>query len=153
MPSKPKDDAESENRKIVRSLLRPESEQETSSSQTHRFEDFIDEKTITSHDIFNSKEMKIKILEVSDEHPPIKWKLGDRVKVNKILVTIKHLDSGKIEEGEFDIQAIEKEMIQKSHYVSSSRWIPTTDIKNGHVTNSRHTGLISTAVALDYITF
>jgi len=80
-------------------------------------------------------------------------KFGDRVKINKIIVTIKHLQTQQIEEGEFDIESIEKELAEKRHYTSTNRWVPTSDIKNGYVTNSRHTTLISDAAALDYITF
>ncbi|MFQ5573811.1 MAG: hypothetical protein ACE5EJ_06130, partial [Nitrosopumilaceae archaeon] len=90
--------------KVIESLLRPESEHESKSGPTTRFEDFVDERILISGDIFGKKEMKIKILDVSDEHPPNQWKLGDRVKVNKILVTVKHLESQEVEEGEFDIE-------------------------------------------------
>jgi len=102
---------------------------------------------------FADKEMKIKILEVSDEIASLVTKFGDRVKINKIIVTIKHLQTQQIEEGEFDIESIEKELAEKRHYTSTNRWVPTRDIKNGYVTNSRHTSLISDAAALDYITF
>ncbi|WP_255430791.1 hypothetical protein [Candidatus Nitrosopumilus sp. SW] len=34
------------------------------------FEEFTDEKTLISHDAFGNKQMKIKVLEVSDETPP-----------------------------------------------------------------------------------
>jgi len=97
--------------------------------------------------------MKIKILEVSDEIAALTTKFGDRVKINKIIVTIKHLQTQQIEEGEFDIESIERELSEKRHYTSTNRWVPTRDIKNGYVTNSRHTSLISDAAALDYITF
>ena len=92
-------------------------------------------------------------MEVSDELPPAQWKFGDRVKVNKILITIKHLDTNEVEEAEFDIEKIENELIEQRNYTSTNRWVPTTDIKNGYVIGSRHTSLISDAVALDYITF
>ena len=108
---------------------------------------------MTSNDPFGKKQMKIKVLEVSDEHAPRQWKFGDRIKVNKILVTIKHLESSEIEEAEFDIAAIEKELVEKRHYSSTNRWVPTNEIKNGYVTSSRHTSLISDASALDYIVF
>jgi hypothetical protein len=117
------------------------------------FEDFVDERMLVSHDIFGKKEMKIKVLEVSDEHSPVHWKFGDRVKINKILVTVKHLDTQQVEEAEFDIDKIEKELAEKRHYTSTNRWVPANDIKNGYVVNSRHTSLISDAVALDYIVF
>jgi len=117
------------------------------------FEEFVDERVLVSHDTYGKKEMKIKILEVSDETPPSQWKFGDRVKVNKILVTIKHLDTQQVEEGEFDIQAMEKELKEKRHYSSTNRWVPTKEVKNGYVVNSRHSSLISDASALDYIVF
>ena len=117
------------------------------------FDEFIDERILVSHNAFGDKEMKIKILEVSDEIAPLTTKFGDRVKINKIIVTIKHLQTQQIEEGEFDIESIERELIEKRHYTSTNRWVPTKDIKNGYVTNSRHTTLISDAAALDYITF
>ena len=77
------------------------------------FSDFIDERMLISHDVLGKKEMKIKVLELSDETPPSQWKLGDRVKVNKILITIKHLGTQEIEEGELDIEAVEKELVEK----------------------------------------
>ena len=117
------------------------------------FDEFIDERTLVSHNAFGNKEMKIKILEVSDELAPLTSKFGDRVKINKIIVTIKHLQTQQIEEGEFDIESIERELIEKRHYTSTNRWVPTEDVRNGYVTNSRHTTLISDAAALDYIAF
>lgn len=135
-----------------KSLLESASESKETNSRII-FEEFTDERTLISYDVFGKKQMKIKVLEVSDENPPSKWKFGDRVKVSKILVTIKHLTSQEIEEGEFDIEAIERELAEKRHYTSTNRWIPTTDIKNGYVVGSRHTTLISDASALDYIVF
>ena len=117
------------------------------------FDDFIDERILISHNAFGDKEMKIKILEVSDEIAPLAGKFGDRVKINKIIITIKHLQTQEIEEGEFDIEAIENELIEKRHYTSTNRWVPTGDIKNGYLANTRHTTLISDAAALDYLTF
>jgi len=83
----------------------------------------------------------------------IRWKFGDRVKINKILITIKYLETQQVEEAEFDIEAIEKELVEKRHYSSSNRWVPVEDIKNGYAVSSRHTSLTSDAMALDYITF
>ena len=117
------------------------------------FSDFIDERMLISRDILGKKEMKIKVLELSDDTAPSQWKLGDRVKVNKILITIKHLETQEIEEGELDIESVENELVEKRHYTSPNRRVPTKDIKNGYVINSRHTRLISDASALDLIEF
>jgi len=138
--------SEEENSKIN---FKPTTTHETKTS----FDEFIDERVLVSHNAFGDKEMKIKILEVSDESAPLASKFGDRVKINKIIVTIKHLKNQQVEEGEFDIESIERELAEKRHYTSTNRWVPIDDIKNGYVTNSRHTSLISDAVALDYIIF
>ena len=118
-----------------------------------RFDEFIDERILVSHNAIGNKEMKIKIIEISDENPPLITKFGNRVKINKILITIKHLENQQIEEAEFDIEEIERELIEKRHYTSTNRWIPTDSIKNGYIVNTRHTSLISDAMALDYIIF
>lgn len=137
--------------KNIESLLETVSDAEVNSRIS--FEEFNDERMLISHDAFGKKQMKIKILEVSDENPVLKWKFGDRVKVTKIMVTIKHLTTQQVEEAEFDIEAIERELAEKRHYSSTNRWIPATDIKNGYVVGSMHTRLISDASALDYIMF
>lgn len=136
----------------VKSILSAVSEPEPSRRRT-KFEEFVDERLLVSMDALGNKQMKIKVLDVSDEHPPVQWRFGDRIKITKILVTIKHLSTQEVEEGEFDIEAIERELAEKRHYTSTNRWVPTNDIKNGYVAGSRHTSLISDAVALDYIVF
>jgi len=138
-------------KKTSESLLKTISDAEVNSRIS--FEEFTDESTLISSDAFGKKQMKIKILEVSDEQAPLKWKLGDRVKVIKILVTIRHLTTQQVEESEFDIEAIERELAEKRHYTSTNRWIPVNFIKNGYVLRSYHTRLISDAHALDYIVF
>jgi hypothetical protein len=135
----------------IESLLETVSDAEVNSRIS--FEEFTDERALISSDTFKKKHMKIKVLEVSDENPVSKWKFGDRVKITKILVTIKHLATQQVEEAEFDIEAIELEMSEKRHYSSVNRWIPVEDIKNGYVVGSMHTRLISDASALDYIIF
>ena len=115
------------------------------------FENFVDERSLISHDAFGSKEIKIKLLEVEDEIPDHVWRFGVRVKVKKILLTIKHIQTQQIEESEFDLKEIEKEMKEKRHYSSTNRWVQTTDVKNGYILSTRHSLLLSDAVALDYI--
>ena len=135
----------------VESLLETVSDAEVNSRIS--FEEFTDERALIRHDAFGKKQMKIKVLEVSDENPVLKWKFGDRVKVTKIMVTVKHLTTQQVEEAEFDIEAIERELAEKRHYSSTNRWIPADEIKNGYVIGSKHTRLISDASALDYIIF
>ena len=116
------------------------------------FEDFVDERSLVSRDALATKEIKLKLLEVEDDTSDHIWRFGVRVKVKRILITIKHIDTQQIEEGECDLHVIEKEMKEKRHYSSTNRWVPTTDIKNGYIVNSRHASLLADAVALDYIT-
>ena len=137
--------------KITESLLQSVSDAEVNSRIS--FEEFTDEKSLISYNAFGSKQMKIKVLEVSDEIAPTQWKLGNRVKVTKILITVKHLTTQEVEEGEFDVEEIERELAEKRHYSSTNRWIPAGDIKNGYVIGTMHTRLISDASALDYIVF
>ena len=115
------------------------------------FEDFVDERSLISRDALGTKEIKLKLLEVEDDTSDHVWRFGVRVKVKKILVTIKHITNQQIEEGEFDLGAIEKEMKEKRHYSSTNRWVQTTDIKNGYILSTRHASLLADAVALDYI--
>ena len=72
------------------------------------FENFVDERMLVSRDALGKKEMKIKVLEVSDDTPPSQWKFGDRVKINKILITIKHLEKQKVEEYALSLDAVKK---------------------------------------------
>ena len=115
------------------------------------FENFVDERSLISHDVTGNKEIKIKLVEVEDDASDHNWKFGVRIKVKKILITIKHLQTQQVEEGEFDLKDIEKEMKEKRHYSSTNRWVQTTDVKNGYILSSRHNILLSDAVALDYI--
>ena len=137
----------------IESLLDLVSEADDGVNSRISFEEFTDERILISHDSTGSKQMKIKVLEVSDESTPSKWKFGDRVKINKILITIKHLNTQEVEEGEFDIEEIERELAEKRHYSSTNRWILANDIKNGYVVGAYHTRLISDAAALDHIIF
>ena len=60
----------------IESLLDLVSETEDVNSRI-TFEEFTDERILISHDSTGGKQMKIKVLEVSDENPPSKWKFGD----------------------------------------------------------------------------
>jgi hypothetical protein len=137
----------------IESLIDLVSEADDGVNSRISFEEFTDERILISHDSTGNKQMKIKVLEVSDENSPSKWKFGDRVKISKILITIKHLTTQEVEEGEFNIEEIELEMAEKRHYSSTNRWILANDIKNGYVVGAYHTRLISDAAALDYIVF
>jgi hypothetical protein len=150
--SEEKEESELETSK-VESVFDLVSESEDSTNSRISFEEFTDERMLISYDSTGNKQMKIKVLEVSDENTPSKWKFGDRVKISKIQITIKHLSNQEIEEAEFDIEAIEREIEEKRHYSSTNRWIPANEIKNGYVVRTYHTRLISDAAALDHLIF
>ena len=150
--SEDKNSLESEPPKIE-SIMDLVSEEADSVNSRTSFEEFTDERILISYDSTGNKQMKIKVLEVSDERNPSLWKFGDRVKINKILITIKHLKTQEVEEAEFDIEAIERELAEKRHHSSTNRWIETNDIKNGYVIATCHNRLISDAHSLDYIVF
>ena len=105
------------------------------------FENFVDERSLVSRDVAGTKELKIKLLEVEDDISDHNWKFGVRVKVKKILVTIKHLNTQQVEEAEFDLKEIEKEMKEKRHYSSTNRWVQTdrksTRLNSSHIQKSR----------------
>ncbi len=147
------EDKESPESTKVESILDLVTEAEEAVNSRISFEEFTDERLLISHDSTGNKQMKIKVLEVSDENTPSKWKFGDRVKISKILITIKHLDTQMVEEAEFDIEEIERELAEKRHYTSTNRWVPANEIKNGYVSRTFHTRLISDAAALDHIVF
>lgn len=147
-PAEQAPDAPADADRAVRSLLADDEPE-----RTYAFDEFIDERVLVSRNLSGTKEMKIKVLEVSDEHPPLRWKFGDRVKIKRILITIKHLESQQIEEAECDIEAVEADLARERHYTSTNRWVPSSDIKNGYVVGSRHISLISDAIALDRIIF
>lgn len=147
------EDKESPESTKVESILDLVTEAEEAVNSRMSFEEFTDERLLISHDSTGNKQMKIKVLEVSDENTPSKWKFGDRVKISKILITIKHLDTQMVEEAEFDIEEIERELAEKRHYTSTNRWVPANEIKNGYVSRTFHTRLISDAAALDHIVF
>jgi len=115
------------------------------------FEDFVDERSLISQDALGTKEIKLKLLEVEDDTSDHVWRFGVRVKVKRVLITIKHIKTQQIEEGECDLKEIEKEMKEKRHYSSTNRWVQTTDIKNGYILSTRHSSLLADAVALDYL--
>ena len=92
-----KNSLESEPPKIE-SMMDLVSEEADSVNSRISFEEFTDERILISYDSTGNKQMKIKVLEVSDERNPSLWKFGDRVKINKILITIKHLKTQEVEE-------------------------------------------------------
>ncbi len=116
------------------------------------FKNYTDERLITSRDALNRMEIKLKLLEITeDAFDPIGYKIGHRILVKKVLALIKYTRTNEIEEKELDLESIEKEMKTKRVYSSSNRWVHPTDIKNGYIISDRHVLLLADALALDHI--
>ena len=116
------------------------------------YEGYLSDRLLMSRDALNKKQIKIKILEHDERSRDIS-KNGDRVLIKKILLIVQNLETEEIEETELDIEEIEKRMKKERLFTSSNRWVPRVDIKNNFVSGSRHTYLLSDAIALDIVSF
>lgn len=116
------------------------------------YEGYLSDRMLMSRDALNKKQIKIKILE-QDERIRDMSKYGDRVLIKKILLIVQNLETEEIEEIEIDIEELENRMKKERLFTSSNRWVPRVDIKNNFVSGSRHTYLLSDAIALDIVSF
>lgn len=116
------------------------------------YEGYLSDRLLMSRDALNKKQIKIKIVE-QDERNRDFSKNGDRVLIKKILLIVQHLETEEIEEIELDIEDLENRMKKERLFSSSNRWVPRIDIRNNFVSGSRHTYLLSDAIALDIISF
>lgn len=116
------------------------------------YEGYLSDRMLMSRDALNKKQIKIKILE-QDERIRDMSKYGDRVLIKKILLIVQNLETEEIEEIELDIEELENRMKKERLFTSSNRWVPRVDIKNNFVSGSRHTYLLSDAIALDIVSF
>jgi hypothetical protein len=115
------------------------------------YDRFIDERLLTSRDALNRLQIKIKITEIDENARDFSQRFGRRILINKVLLTIKHIDTEEVEERELDVQEIEKRMKKERLYSSTNRWLSSSDIKNGYVVASHHLDLLADAIALDII--
>lgn len=116
------------------------------------YEGYLSDRLLMSRDALNKKQIKIKIVE-QDERNRDFSKNGDRVLIKKILLIVQHLETEEIEEIELDIENLENRMKKERLFSSSNRWVPQIDIRNNFVSGSRHTYLLSDAIALDIVSF
>ncbi|WP_148686891.1 hypothetical protein [Candidatus Nitrosocosmicus hydrocola] len=116
------------------------------------YEGYLSDRMLMSRDALNKKQIKIKILEHDERNRDLS-RNGDRVLIKKILLIIQNLETEEIEEKELDIEELETRMKKERLFTSSNRWVPRVDIKNNFVSGSRHTYLLSDAIALDIVAF
>ena len=117
------------------------------------YDRFVDDRLLTSRDALNRIQIKIKLTDIDENARDFSQRFGNRILVNKVLLTIKQNDTEEIEEKELDIKEIESRMKKERVFSSTNRWISSNEIKNGYIVASRHLDMLSDAIALDIITF
>jgi hypothetical protein len=115
------------------------------------YDRFIDERLLTSRDALNKLQIKMKVLEIDESARDFSQRFGQRVLVQKVLLTIKHNDTEEVEERELDVEEIEKRIKKERLFSSTNRWLASGDIKNGYIVASRHLDLLADAIALDIL--
>lgn len=117
------------------------------------YDRLVDDRLLTSRDVLNRKQVKIKLLDYDESARDFSQRFGTRILVRKVLLTIKKTDTEEIEEKELDVEELEKRIRKERLWSSSNRWIGKSEIKNGYIVASRHLDLLSNAIALDIIKF
>ena len=117
------------------------------------YDRFVDDRLLTSRDVLNRKQVKIKLVDYDESARDFSQRFGTRILVRKVLLTIKKTDTEEIEEKELDVEELEKRIKKERLWSSSNRWVAKSEIKNGYIVASRHIDLLSNAIALDIIKF
>lgn len=117
------------------------------------YDRFVDNRLLTSRDVLNRKEIKMKLLDYDESARDFSQRFGSRILVTKVLLTIRQIDTEEIEEKELDVEELEKRVRKERLWSSSNRWVSKSELKNGYIVASRHVDLLSDAIALDIIQF
>jgi hypothetical protein len=117
------------------------------------YDRFVDDRLLTSRDILNRKQIKMKLLDYDESARDFSQRFGSRILVRKVLLTIKQTDTEEIEEKELDVEELEKRIRKERMWSSSNRWVSKSQIKNGYIVASKHVDLLANAIALDIIRF
>jgi len=117
------------------------------------YDRFVDDRLLTSRDVLNRKQIKIKLVDYDESARDFSQRFGSRILVRKVLLTIKKTDTEEIEEKELDVEELEKRIRKERLWSSSNRWISKSELKNGYIVASRHLDLLANAIALDIIQF
>jgi len=117
------------------------------------YDRFVDNRLLTSRDVLNRKEIKMKLLDYDESARDFSQRFGSRILVIKVLLTIRQIDTEEIEEKELDVEELEKRIRKERLWSSSNRWVSKSELKNGYIVASRHVDLLADAIALDIIQF
>jgi hypothetical protein len=115
------------------------------------YDRFVDDRLLTSRDVLNRLQIKIKLLDYDESARDFSQRFGSRILVRKILLTMKKTDTQEIEEKELDVEELEKKIRKERLWSSTNRWVSKNEIKNGYIIASRHVDLLANAIALDII--
>jgi hypothetical protein len=115
------------------------------------YDRFVDDRLLTSRDVLNRLQIKIKLLEYDESARDFSQRFGSRILVRKVLLTMKKTDTQEIEEKELDLEELEKKIRKERLWSSTNRWVSKNEIKNGYIIASRHVDLLANAIALDII--
>jgi len=115
------------------------------------YDRFVDDRLLTSRDVLNRVQIKIKLLDYDESARDFSQRFGSRILVRKVLLTMKKTDTQEIEEKELDLEELEKKIRKERLWSSTNRWVSKNEIKNGYIIASRHVDLLANAIALDII--
>ncbi|MDW3678977.1 MAG: hypothetical protein QOA14_05345 [Nitrososphaeraceae archaeon] len=115
------------------------------------YDRFVDDRLLTSRDVLNRLQIKIKLLDYDESARDFSQRFGSRILVRKVLLTMKKTDTQEIEEKELDVEELEKKIRKERLWSSTNRWVSKNEIKNGYIIASRHVDLLANAIALDII--
>jgi hypothetical protein len=115
------------------------------------YDRFVDDRLLTSRDVLNRVQIKIKLLDYDESARDFSQRFGSRILVRKVLLTMKKTDTQEIEEKELDVEELEKKIRKERMWSSTNRWVSKSEIKNGYIVASRHVDLLANAIALDII--
>ena len=77
------------------------------------YDRFVDDRMLTSRDVLNRKQIKIKLLDYDESARDFSQRFGTRILVRKVLLTIKKTDTEEIEEKKRRRWLINKRSTQK----------------------------------------
>lgn len=115
------------------------------------YDRFVDDRLLTSRDVLNRLQIKIKLLDYDESARDFSQRFGGRILVRKVLLTMKKTDTQEIEEKELDLEELEKKIRKERLWSSTNRWVSKNEIKNSYIIASRHVDLLANAIALDII--
>jgi hypothetical protein len=115
------------------------------------YDRFVDDRLLTSRDVLNRVQIKMKLLDYDESARDFSQRFGSRILVRKVLLTMKKTETQEIEEKELDIEEFEKKIRKERLWSSTNRWVSKSEIKNGYIVASRHVDLLANAIALDVI--